>query len=253
MVRILGAERLRRTISRRDISRLLVALAILAVVFYLAWILRESPVKFLQFTFNGIIIGAIYAMVAMGFSLVYGTVWFFDLSYAVMTMVGGYTVFYFTGKQVQTVGRGDLNNTYLNIFMGVLIAGVVAWILYTWLYPELRRRYNRYVLLAVGGLVALAVGSYTGLVMANPGDLNVYLSPVIGVLVAAAAGLVLYHRIYVSLSSHKALARLGFVVPLVLGAYCGWLVASLCISPARSRTGTRQLRTRRPSAEHPPA
>ena len=150
---------------RSIISHPLVSLVVAVVIIYLALLLGQSADQFLQFSINGVVIGAIYAIVAMGFNLVYGTVWFFDLAYGAMATVGAYSVFYFTGRQIQTVGRGEINNLYLDIFMGILIAGVVAWVLYVWIYPELRSRINRITLLTVGALVALAMGSYTGLIL----------------------------------------------------------------------------------------
>ncbi|MYA60038.1 MAG: branched-chain amino acid ABC transporter permease, partial [Chloroflexi bacterium] len=41
----------------------------------------QSPDQALQFAFNGLAVGAVYALLAMGFTLVYSTVWFFDLYY----------------------------------------------------------------------------------------------------------------------------------------------------------------------------
>ena len=171
-------------VLRSLVDHPLVSLVLAAVIIYIALLLGQSADQFLQFSMNGIVIGAIYAITALGFNLVYGTVWFFDLSYGAMATVGAYSVFYFTAREVHTVGRGDVNNLYVNIFMGILIAGVVAWVLYTWIYPELRSRVNHITLLVVGVLVALAVGAYTGLILAHPADLNVFLSPAIGGLIA---------------------------------------------------------------------
>ena len=213
---------------RSIISHPLVSLVVAVVIIYLALLLGQSADRFLQFSINGVVIGAIYAIVAMGFNLVYGTVWFFDLAYGAMATVGAYSVFYFTGRQIQTVGRGEINNLYLDIFMGILIAGVVAWVLYVWIYPELRSRINRITLLTVGALVALAMGSYTGLILSHPADLNVYLSPTIGVLVATASGWVLYLGALSGIGRNRGLILfliLGLPAALALGAYCGWLVA----------------------------
>ena len=213
---------------RSIISHPLVSLVVAVVIIYLALLLGQSADQFLQFSINGVVIGAIYAIVAMGFNLVYGTVWFFDLAYGAMATVGAYSVFYFTGRQIQTVGRGEINNLYLDIFMGILIAGVVAWVLYVWIYPELRSRINRITLLTVGALVALAMGSYTGLILSHPADLNVFLSPTIGVLVATASGWVLYLGALSGIGRNRGLLLfliLGLPAALALGAYCGWLVA----------------------------
>ena len=213
---------------RSIISHPLVSLVVAVVIIYLALLLGQSADRFLQFSINGVVIGAIYAIVAMGFNLVYGTVWFFDLAYGAMATVGAYSVFYFTGRQIQTVGRGEINNLYLDIFMGILIAGVVAWVLYVWIYPELRSRIYRITLLTVGALVALAMGSYTGLILSHPADLNVFLSPTIGVLVATASGWVLYLGALSGIGRNRGLILfliLGLPAALALGAYCGWLVA----------------------------
>lgn len=216
------------TLPRSIIGHPLVSIVVAGVIIYLALLLGQSADQFLQFSINGIVIGAIYAIVAMGFNIVYGTVWFFDLSYGAMATMGAYSVFYFTGRQIQTVGRGEINNLYLDIFMGILIAGVVAWVLYVWIYPELRSRINRITLLAVGALVALATGAYTGLILAHPADLNVFLSPTIGLLVATASGCVLYLGALSGIGSGRGLILflvLGLPGALALGGYSGWLVA----------------------------
>jgi len=214
------------TVARSVVGHPLATLVVAGVIIYLALLLGQSADKFLQFSINGVVIGAIYAILALGFNLVYGTVWFFDLSYGAMVTVGAYSVFYFTGRQIQTVGRGDINNLYVNIFMGILVACVVAWVLYTWVYPELRRRINPIVLLVAGGLFALAAGAYFGLILADPADLHVYLSPTIGLLVAAASGWVLYRISGPNKNSGLTIFLvLSLPASLALGAYCGWLVA----------------------------
>ena len=62
-------------------TRLLAAVLATAVIAYIAWKIGQSPPQALQFAFNGIAVGAVYALLAMGFTLVYSTVWFFDLYY----------------------------------------------------------------------------------------------------------------------------------------------------------------------------
>ena len=205
----------------------LATLAVAGIVFYIAWLLGQSAPQFLQFSINGIVIGAIYALMALGFTLVYGTVWFFDLSYGAMATIGAYTVFYFTAREVQTVGRGAVNNDSLNVVMGILIAAVVGWVLFTWLYPRVRDRIGHGVSLSLGGLLALGAGVYVGLMLATPASLNVFLSPAVGLLVAAAAGWS-YRALYRRLGRTASLRPLTLLVTLgalALGAYCGLLVA----------------------------
>ena len=206
----------------------LTALLLAGIIFYIAWLPMQAGSQFLQFSINGVVIGAIYALMALGFTLVYGTVWFFDLSYGAMATVGGYSVFYFTSRQVQTIGRGEINNLPLNIVMGVLLAGVVGWALFTWLYPRMRGRLNPAFSLGLCGVMAAATGVYTGFTLENPADLHIFLSPAIGLMVAVAVAWVFF-RAVVNLGVKTVLLRplflSGVVGALALGGYCGILVA----------------------------
>ena len=69
-------------------SKLLAIVLTLVAVGYLGWKISESPNQALQFAFNGVSVGAIYALLAMGFTLVYSTVWFFDLHYGAAAAIG---------------------------------------------------------------------------------------------------------------------------------------------------------------------
>lgn len=228
MLKHLNAGGLTPLASKAITSHPLTVLLLAGVIFYLAWLPVQAGSQFLQFSINGVVIGAIYAMMALGFTLVYGTVWFFDLSYGAMATVGGYSVFYFTSRQVQTIGRGDINNLPLNIIMGALIAGVVGWALYTWLFPVLRNRLNRNVSLALCTVLAAAFGVYIGFILENPAQLHTFLSPAIGLMVAVVAAWVIY-RVILSGNRGTAIRRplvlLGVVGAIALGAYCGSLVA----------------------------
>ena len=100
-----------------------------------------------QLIVNSIIAGSIYAMIALGFNLIYGTVKFFDLGYGAMTAVGGYAVFFF----YKTLGL-DL---YVSILLGVLIAGLVGFVAYKLVYSPLRKRKSSGMVLLVAALGVL--------------------------------------------------------------------------------------------------
>ena len=72
------------------------------------------PGQALQFAFNGLSVGAVYALLAMGFTLVYSTVWFFDLYYGAAAALGAYGVFYLRSRDV-VGGRYEVNDTLVNI------------------------------------------------------------------------------------------------------------------------------------------
>ncbi|MFA6396850.1 MAG: branched-chain amino acid ABC transporter permease [Sulfurimonas sp.] len=99
---------------------------------------------FIQLTLNGIIAGSIYALVALGFNLIYGTVRFFDLGYSALIAVGGYAVFFLSRQ----VGLPLL----LSILIGTLVAGVVGYIIYQLVYVPLRKRKASNMVLLVASL-----------------------------------------------------------------------------------------------------
>ena len=97
-----------------------------------------------QLIVNSIIAGAIYAMVALGFNLIYGTAKFFDLGYGALAAVGGYAVFYF----YKNLGL-DL---YLSIILGIAIAGAIGFLIYRLVYSPLRARKSSGMVLLVAAL-----------------------------------------------------------------------------------------------------
>ena len=210
---------------RESHGRILATVLTLAVVAYVGWKVSQSGEQALQFTFNGLAVGAVYALLAMGFTLVYSTVWFFDLYYGAAAALGAYGVFYMR-SQAALPGRFDVNNPYVNIVFALVVAGVVAWALYMVAYPRLRSRLRPPVLAAAAGAVVAGSGVYTGFVLSYPEHLNVMLSPAIGLLVAVAAGLVLIRagRRVGAGPLRTALTAIFLLGSAVLGAYCGLLV-----------------------------
>ena len=207
-------------------GRLLAAALVVAVVGYVAWKIGQSPNQALQFAFNGLSVGAVYALLAMGFTLVYSTVWFFDLFYGAAAALGAYGVFYLRSQQV-VYGQYELNNLYVNIAFGLVVAGVAAWALRAGLYPRLRSRFDPVSLAVCGSLFAAGAGIYVGFVLANPDHLHVMISPAVGGLTAIAAGWTLHRgcgRVFAA-SLAPSLALIIIPAAAALGAFCGYLVA----------------------------
>ena len=120
--------------------RLGVALAAL-VIAYISWKVLQSPEQALQFTYNGLSVGAVYALLAMGFTVVYSTVWFFDLSYGAAAAMGAYGVFYLRSQEALG-GQYEVNNPIVNVVLGAVVAGVVGWALHAALSGRLRARFR---------------------------------------------------------------------------------------------------------------
>ncbi len=139
-------------------GRVLATALAVAVVAYLAWKITESPDQAVQFAFNGLSVGAVYALLAMGFTIVYSTVWFFDLYYGAAAAIGAYGVFYLRSQD--GFGGQDYTNPYVTAMLAAVTAGVVAWALYETFFHKLRPRFDAFLhrLAAVtAGVVAWAL------------------------------------------------------------------------------------------------
>lgn len=207
-------------------NTLAIALTAAAAV-YVGWKISESPEQAVQFAFNGLSVGAVYALLAIGFTLVYSTVWFFDLYYGAAAALGAYGVFYLRSQETLG-GLYAVNNIFVNALFAAATAGVVAWALYESAFPRLRSRVNRSVLFGSGGVLAAGAGVYMGFVLSNPTDLHVILSPVVAVGVAALVTWILYQA-YQSVLAGRILFWLVAITgaaAAALGAYCAYFIAN---------------------------
>ena len=211
---------------REHQSRLLATALTAAVAAYVGWKIVQAPDQALQFAFNGLAVGAVYALLAMGFTLVYSTVWFFDLYYGAAAAIGAYSVFYLRSHEVLG-GQYAVNSGPVNVLFAVVTAGVVAWALHVLLYRRLHTHAPPTALVIVGGVLAAAVGVYMGVILANPASLHVLLSPLVALLVAALATWGL-RRGYLRLFTRIGRASLTVVaaVAVGLGAWAGLMVAN---------------------------
>ena len=236
----------------RHSATLAIVLTALAVL-YIVWKITQSPDQALQFTFNGLAVGAVYALLAMGFTLVYSTVWFFDLYYGAAAALGAYGVFYLRSHDTLG-GRYEVNEPILNILFAVVTAGVVAWSFHASFGSRLRSRLKpttealvRVIVRLIGAvaewnvgpvlglstvwivglLIGAAAGVYMGFVLSFPAQINTVLSPAVGVVVAVAVVWVLYgtYRSVFSRASAIPILVVGAVAGVALGAYCALLVA----------------------------
>ncbi len=208
-------------------SRLLAIVLTLAAVSYLGWKVSQSPDQALQFAFNGVSVGAIYALLAMGFTLVYSTVWFFDLYYGAAAAIGAYGVFYLRSSE-SLGGRYEVNEMAVNVGFAVVTAGVAAWALHTAAYSRLRAKFGPAAPLAGIGLLAGGAGAYTGFVLSLPAYLHVIFAPAVGIAVSLAAYTAIRRgcdRISNGGIAGAAPAAVGGIAAAALGAWCGLLVS----------------------------
>ena len=204
---------------------LAVVLTVLAAL-YVIWKITQSPDQATQFAFNGLAVGAVYALIAMGFTLVYSTVWFFDLYYGAASALGAYGVFYLRSHDTLG-GRYEVNEPVLNLVFAAVTVGVVVWAFHTAFEPRLRGRLNPTAIWVIAGLVGAAAGIYMWFVLSYPANIHVTLAPAVGVIVALLVVWVLHaaYRQLLPRASVVPVLVIGAVAGIALGVYCGLLVS----------------------------
>jgi branched-chain amino acid transport system permease protein len=85
-----------------------------------------------QLILNSIIAGAMYALMALGFNLIYSCTRFFNLAHGVAAAAGGYAVFYLTSALGQ--------NVYLAMAAGIVSAGALGYGFDKLVFLRLRRK-----------------------------------------------------------------------------------------------------------------
>jgi branched-chain amino acid transport system permease protein len=103
-----------------------------------------------QLIVNSLIAAGTYAILAMGFSLIYGTTKFFNLAHGVMAAVGGYCTFWllgaFTGLPL-----------YIVFIISILFTGLLGYIIDRLVYLPLRKRKASNMILLVASLGVFTV------------------------------------------------------------------------------------------------
>ena len=220
MQRLIGA-------GSRQGNVLAIALATLAIA-YVAWKVTESPSQSVQFAFNGLSVGAVYALLAMGFTLVYSTVWFFDLYYGAAAAIGAYSVFYLRSKEA-IGGLYQVQNPIVNALFAAIVAGVLAWALYEIFFHRTRGRVSPRTFYIWIGVIAAAAGVYAGLVFTYTDNIHVLFGPLAGLTLGAIFGLAL--RWGLRQASNSEDGWLTTYVPLAAGLAAG-IVAAVLIAGA---------------------
>jgi branched-chain amino acid transport system permease protein len=90
-------------------------------------VLASAPILVVQLVVNGILVGAIFALVAYGMALVWGVMNIINVAQGELVMVGGYIVFY-------------LDRAGVRPWLGIPITAVVMYVLGVLLYRGVMRR-----------------------------------------------------------------------------------------------------------------
>ena len=209
---------------------ILAIVLIVAAACYIAWKVVQSPDQALQFTVNGLNVGAVYVLLALGFTLVYSTVWFFDLYYGSAAAIGAYGVFYLRAGQASDTAY-DPANIGLNIALGLVVAAVTVWALHATVFEQLRARFHAALVRTAFVALGIGAGIYAWYLLQFPDNLHQSGAFLVAVIIAAVTGTALYWtlgRMSRRNGDSGAAAKLAsIVVALVLGAAAAVAVAQM--------------------------
>ena len=105
---------------------------------------------FLQQLFNGLSVGSIYALMAVGYSLIYSLLNFTNFAHSITVTLGAFIAYFF-----MTLVCGNL---VLGILAAIVVAGVVAMVIEWASYHPLLKKNVRRIYLTIAGLGTVTIG-----------------------------------------------------------------------------------------------
>jgi branched-chain amino acid transport system permease protein len=126
--------------------------------------MADKLLEFLQQLVNGLSQGSIYALIALGYTMVFGVLRFINFAHGDVYMLGAFVGFYFGPKVTQLFGRGasatsalplgDLLNpgAFAVILLAMLLCAVIGIVIERLCYRPLRERPKLTVLITAIGV-----------------------------------------------------------------------------------------------------
>ncbi len=107
--------------------------------------------EFLQQLINGLSLGAIYALIALGYTMVYGVLRFINFAHSDVFMIGAYAGYYLAPK----LGAGSLAGGLAVLFAAMAVCAVLGMVIEKLAYRPLRNRSTLTVLITAIGVSLL--------------------------------------------------------------------------------------------------
>ncbi len=107
---------------------------------------------FLQQLINGLALGAIYALIALGYTMVYGVLRFINFAHSDVLMLGAFAAFYITPKVAPSLGSQSLMTALVVIVFSAVICAIIGMTIEFLAYRPLRKRPRLTVLITAIGV-----------------------------------------------------------------------------------------------------
>ncbi|HXF09447.1 MAG TPA: branched-chain amino acid ABC transporter permease, partial [Desulfuromonadaceae bacterium] len=119
-----------------------------------------TPVEFAQQLINGLALGSILALIALGYTMVYGILRFINFAHGDVFMLGAYAGFYLAPKIAAVFPLPSITGALLVMGLSMAICAAIGVIIERFAYRPLRQRPKLTVLITAIG-VSLFL-EYTG-------------------------------------------------------------------------------------------
>lgn len=107
---------------------------------------------FLQQLINGLALGAIYALIALGYTMVYGVLRFINFAHSDVLMLGAFAAFYITPKITPILGVQSVPTAMIVIVLSASICAAIGMTIEFLAYRPLRSRPRLTVLITAIGV-----------------------------------------------------------------------------------------------------
>ena len=95
---------------------------------------------FLEGLKNGLAMGSIFALMALGYSMVYGIVKMINFAHSEFITIGGFTAYYFTEKLLNPIMGYKIWTLLISLLVAVVVCVIVAIITERFAYRPLRKK-----------------------------------------------------------------------------------------------------------------
>jgi branched-chain amino acid transport system permease protein len=106
----------------------------------------------IQQLLNGIALGAIYALIALGYTMVYGILRFINFAHSDVLMLGAFAAFYLTPQVAAQFGSQSVLTAVLVIILSAAICAIIGMTIEFLCYRPLRKRPRLTVLITAIGV-----------------------------------------------------------------------------------------------------
>jgi len=105
----------------------------------------------LQQLINGLALGAIYALIALGYTMVYGVLRFINFAHSDVLMLGAFAAYYLT-KNIPALATPGVGNALIVILLSAAICAIIGMTIEFLAYRPLRKRPRLTVLITAIGV-----------------------------------------------------------------------------------------------------